>query len=138
MVEMTDPPTRVLVAVCTRRRPMMLRRCLLSIADQLLPPGFEVEILVVENDAEPGLRSVGEEVGALGAGGGKVSAADAGPEAPTAAGCPAVERGGLHTRRDAGGGAKDRPHRPFRFQRRSRRRMASARSRRPTFSSGQT
>jgi len=44
--------TVCVVAVCTFRRPRMLRRCLESIAAQEVPSGWEVSVLVVDNDPQ--------------------------------------------------------------------------------------
>jgi len=41
----------VLIAVCTRRRPQMLAKCLMSLLEQYVPlPNVQLQILVVEND----------------------------------------------------------------------------------------
>lgn len=40
------------IAVCTYRRPVMLRDCLQSILTQDVPPGWKVVVVVVDNDPE--------------------------------------------------------------------------------------
>lgn len=40
------------VAVCTYRRPVMLRDCLQSVLTQDVPPGWEMVVVVVDNDPE--------------------------------------------------------------------------------------
>lgn len=44
---------RVVVTVCSRGRPLMLRNCLQSLVEQDLPPGVTLTLVVVENDSEP-------------------------------------------------------------------------------------
>lgn len=49
---------RVLIAVCTRRRPQMLAQCLRSLARLQPPPaGMCVQVLVVENDDDARMRA---------------------------------------------------------------------------------
>src|SRR5262245_36853958 len=50
-------PCRVVVAVCTAKRPTMLRHCLDSIAAQIVGPQIEVALVVVDNEAEPNNRA---------------------------------------------------------------------------------
>src|SRR5262245_55713466 len=50
----------VVIGVCTCRRPMMLRACLVSLAAQIAPAGFELSILVVDNEPEPNNRGVAD------------------------------------------------------------------------------
>lgn len=45
-------PMVCVIAVCTFRRPLMLRRCLESIAAQDIPPGWDVSVLVIDNDPQ--------------------------------------------------------------------------------------
>ena len=42
---------RVVVTVCTRERPQMLRACLESLTTQNVPPGISLALIVVENDS---------------------------------------------------------------------------------------
>ena len=44
---------RVAIAVCTAKRPGMLRHCLESIASQIVSAQVEVEAVVVDNEGEP-------------------------------------------------------------------------------------
>jgi succinoglycan biosynthesis protein ExoM len=46
-------PCRVVIAVCTAKRPGMLRHCLQSIALQIVSAQVEVDIVVVDNEGEP-------------------------------------------------------------------------------------
>ena len=48
----------VSVIVCTVERPVLLRQCLASIADQELPEGYELEIVVVDNSQDGHNRSL--------------------------------------------------------------------------------
>lgn len=52
-LQLDDPTekTRVIVAICTFQRPVMLRTCLDSIFGQDIPSQWQVEVLVVDNDA---------------------------------------------------------------------------------------
>lgn len=43
---------KAIVAICTYKRPGMLQKCLDSILRQNIPAGWEVEILILDNDAE--------------------------------------------------------------------------------------
>jgi succinoglycan biosynthesis protein ExoM len=43
------PLTKVILCICTYKRPTMLRECLLSIASQEIPRNWEFEILIVNN-----------------------------------------------------------------------------------------
>jgi len=49
---------KILVGVCTYRRPQMLEACLDSLAAQIVPPGLQVEIIVIDNDGEPAARDL--------------------------------------------------------------------------------
>lgn len=51
----------VCIAVCTRARPKMLRACIRSLVLQQPPAGWNLAILVIENDPNPGCASVVEE-----------------------------------------------------------------------------
>jgi succinoglycan biosynthesis protein ExoM len=44
---------RVAVGVCTAMRPRMLAHCLDAIGAQIVPPGVDVHVVVVDNEAEP-------------------------------------------------------------------------------------
>ena len=44
---------KVVVTVCTRERPQMLRACLESLDAQTVPPEISLALVVVENDAVP-------------------------------------------------------------------------------------
>lgn len=44
---------RVAIAVCTAKRPKMLLQCLASIFSQIVPSQIDVEVVVVDNEAEP-------------------------------------------------------------------------------------
>lgn len=48
-----EKKTSIAIAICTYRRPVMLRECLLSIAAQEIPHGIEISVIVVDNDADP-------------------------------------------------------------------------------------
>jgi len=54
--------TKLVVVVCTMRRPEMLKRCLESLAALEKPDGCSVEIVVVENDVEPRSLPVVERI----------------------------------------------------------------------------
>jgi len=54
--------TKLVVVVCTMRRPEMLKRCLESLAALEKPDGCSVEIVVVENDVEPRSLAVVESI----------------------------------------------------------------------------
>lgn len=43
----------IIVAICTRQRPVMLSRCLAALLQQSIPPGMKYSLLVIENDNEP-------------------------------------------------------------------------------------
>jgi succinoglycan biosynthesis protein ExoM len=53
-----DEPVTVAVAVCTARRPHMLRHCLEAIAHQIVPRGVELHLVVVDNEAAPNNRQL--------------------------------------------------------------------------------
>jgi succinoglycan biosynthesis protein ExoM len=57
-------PCRAAIAVCTAKRPKMLRHCLQSIAAQSVPPQVAVDVVVVDNEAEPNNRDLVEELAA--------------------------------------------------------------------------
>jgi hypothetical protein len=44
---------RVAIGVCTANRPQMLRCCLAALASQVVPSGFDLTIVVADNEAEP-------------------------------------------------------------------------------------
>src|SRR5262245_22830436 len=44
---------RVAIGVCTAHRPEMLKCCLSALASQVIPEGFEVTIIVADNEPEP-------------------------------------------------------------------------------------
>jgi succinoglycan biosynthesis protein ExoM len=46
-------PCRVVIGVCTAKRPGMLQHCLQSIASQIVSPQVAVDIVVVDNEAKP-------------------------------------------------------------------------------------
>jgi succinoglycan biosynthesis protein ExoM len=50
---LTCVPCRAVIAVCTAKRPGMLRHCLQSIGEQIVPPQVEVDVVVVDNEGEP-------------------------------------------------------------------------------------
>lgn len=52
-LEVSDKPKLVVVALCTARRPIMLKRCLNSLLRQEMPDGWSLAIVVVENDSLP-------------------------------------------------------------------------------------
>jgi succinoglycan biosynthesis protein ExoM len=52
---------KVIIGVCTYRRPRMLARCLKSLAEQKLLDQYLVEVLVVDNDETPSARPVVDE-----------------------------------------------------------------------------
>ena len=45
------PTKRAVIGVCTAMRPRMLTHCLGAIAAQIVPPGVEVQVVVVDNEA---------------------------------------------------------------------------------------
>lgn len=56
---MNTGETHIVVAVCTLKRPKMLKKCLISIAKQSLPNDCKLTVIVVENDAaEPSKGAV--------------------------------------------------------------------------------
>jgi glycosyltransferase involved in cell wall biosynthesis len=57
-------PCRAVIAVCTAKRPTMLRHCLESIAAQVVAPQIEVALVVVDNEAEPNNRALVQEISA--------------------------------------------------------------------------
>lgn len=46
-------PEKIVVCVCTYRRPVLLASCLASLGNLKQPPGMEVEIIVVDNELFP-------------------------------------------------------------------------------------
>lgn len=48
--------TRVVVGVCTARRPRMLRHCVEAIASQIVPERVELHLVVVDNEMRPNNR----------------------------------------------------------------------------------
>lgn len=54
---MTKAPQRVVVCVCTCRRPLMLAACLDSLAGQIVPTDSTIEIVVVDNEVHPVARN---------------------------------------------------------------------------------
>jgi succinoglycan biosynthesis protein ExoM len=55
---------RAVIAVCTAKRPRMLRHCLQSIASQSVPPQVAVEVVVVDNEAEPNNQALVQDFSA--------------------------------------------------------------------------
>jgi len=55
---------RVAVAVCTAKRPGMLRLCLQSIASQIVAAQIAIEIVVVDNEGAPNNATVVQEIAA--------------------------------------------------------------------------
>ena len=53
---------RVIIAVCTRRRPLMLEQCLLSLLTQQMRAGVHVSILVIENDEQPSVQAIVDHI----------------------------------------------------------------------------
>jgi glycosyltransferase involved in cell wall biosynthesis len=49
---------KAIVNICTYKRPAMLQRCLDSILQQNIPSGWDVEILIVDNEASSNLLNV--------------------------------------------------------------------------------
>jgi hypothetical protein len=47
------PAARAVIGVCTAMRPRMLAHCLDAIAAQIVPPGVEIHIAVVDNEGAP-------------------------------------------------------------------------------------
>src|SRR3990170_8556189 len=50
------------LAICTRERPMMLSRCLQSVAQFVVPANIDFRIVVVDNAARPEARDQTREV----------------------------------------------------------------------------
>ena len=63
------PVTFVLITLCTCKRPLMLKECLLSVNSLEIPDGIRAEVLVVDNDknksAEPVIKKREDPGGAL-------------------------------------------------------------------------
>jgi succinoglycan biosynthesis protein ExoM len=59
-----DESTHLVVCVCTCHRPMLLARCLASLATPSLPPTFSVSLAVVDNDLDAGARPIVERFAA--------------------------------------------------------------------------
>ncbi|QPH54968.1 glycosyltransferase family 2 protein [Pontivivens ytuae] len=55
--------TRIVITVCTRNRLDLLEPCLRSLLDQLVPEGFDVSIVVCENDDPPKSDALCAEMG---------------------------------------------------------------------------
>lgn len=55
--ESTPVNVKVIVGICTYKRPVMLKKCLDSIFAQEKPSGWDVEIVIVDNDAESNLSN---------------------------------------------------------------------------------
>jgi succinoglycan biosynthesis protein ExoM len=55
--------TRAVIGVCTAMRPRMLNDCLDAIAAQIVPPGIEVHVVVVDNEPAPNNRRVVQAFG---------------------------------------------------------------------------
>lgn len=53
---------KICITVCTRERPVLLRKCLESVCAQEIPEGVEADIAVIENHREDISRFVTEEV----------------------------------------------------------------------------
>lgn len=54
------------VAICTAKRPGMLRSCLESLFAQEAPSGWRMEIILVDNEESPNTSSLAEELSRLG------------------------------------------------------------------------
>ena len=55
---------RVAIGVCTAHRQEMLRCCLVALASQIVPEGFELTIIVADNEPEPNNQQAVEEFAA--------------------------------------------------------------------------
>jgi succinoglycan biosynthesis protein ExoM len=44
---------KTVIGLCTRKRPVMLARCLDSLRSQQIPPDHDMHLVVVENDVQP-------------------------------------------------------------------------------------
>ena len=55
---------RIVITLCTRERPEMLRGCLKSIVSQQVPPGVAVSVVVVENHTSPSCQIMVNEIAA--------------------------------------------------------------------------
>ncbi|MBL0320024.1 MAG: glycosyltransferase family 2 protein [Alphaproteobacteria bacterium] len=53
---------KAFIAVCTAQRPVMLKECILSLGNQSIPAGWDVSILVIENDEVAHCRDIVTEV----------------------------------------------------------------------------
>lgn len=51
----------VLIGVCTYKRPQMLRDCLDSLTQQLVPPNISAAIVVVDNESDPAAETIVDE-----------------------------------------------------------------------------
>ena len=51
----------VLIGVCTHKRPQMLRDCLDSLTQQLVPPNISAAIVVVDNESDPAAETIVDE-----------------------------------------------------------------------------
>jgi succinoglycan biosynthesis protein ExoM len=49
---------RVVIGVCTAKRPAMLRHCVQSIGQQIIPKGIDAHLVVVDNEPEPKSRGI--------------------------------------------------------------------------------
>lgn len=58
----THRSARVIIAVCTRRRPLMLEQCLLSLLAQQTCASLHVSILVIENDEHPSVQGIVDRI----------------------------------------------------------------------------
>jgi succinoglycan biosynthesis protein ExoM len=52
-VTLMNVKPKIVVGLCTCRRPVMLARCLLSLRDQQIPSDLEMQLVIVENDELP-------------------------------------------------------------------------------------
>lgn len=52
---------KVVIAVCTARRPKMLGACLATLARQSVPDGFSVTVAVIDNEPEPNNQAAIED-----------------------------------------------------------------------------
>jgi succinoglycan biosynthesis protein ExoM len=88
-------PPLVIVCICTRSRPRMLRRCLASVRSQRLDPTqFRMQVLLVDNNLEPAARPLYDELCAGDLGGGYVHCPEPGiPVARNAAIAAALRAG---------------------------------------------
>jgi succinoglycan biosynthesis protein ExoM len=58
-------PIRAAIGICTAERPLMLSHCLQAVGAQLLPPGTELHVVVVDNEPQPNSRRLVEQFSKL-------------------------------------------------------------------------